>query len=475
MSGFRKVGGGRPSSPWWSGAPCLVSMPVDVPSGNGSALDGWSLADLPAGVLEAEVPALHQRLPHAVGNPTRASALRLPHPTDWKLEAAPPCVSNTQARLARCLPAGLHCLQSTTSSCSAIELRNTIADPKSIHPSIHDTKLHPSPPPGLASDIMSKSLVEISSKEQFDKTLKGSKIVVADFYADWCAPCKQIAPLYQTLAESLSRPNVVTFTKVNSDNNAALAQEYGVTALPTFLLFRDAKVTQKIQGANPAELKKVVQDLAAEVESLGEGSGGSSSGGGAWKGAEIPRGYSDISDQVEIRNCELLNADEDAGPVKVLFTESRPSALDKGKAAAKDKDWVQSGADDQLLLFVPFQGSVKLHTLQITSLPADDQDDITRPEVIRLYINRTQNMDFSEADETEPTQEITLKPENWNKDGTANVSLRYVKFQKTTTLVIYVERGTEGAEAVRIDRLKLIGEAGPKREMGKLQKVGEDE
>jgi len=78
MSGFRKVGGGRPSSPWWSGAPCLVSMPVDVPSGNGSALDGWSLADLPAGVLEAEVPALRQpsmeRLPHAVGNPTRASA-----------------------------------------------------------------------------------------------------------------------------------------------------------------------------------------------------------------------------------------------------------------------------------------------------------------------------------------------------------------------------------------------------------------
>ncbi len=95
--------------------------------------------------------------------------------------------------------------------------------------------------------------------------------------------------------------------------------------------------------------------------------------------------------------------------------------------------------------------------------------------MIRLYINRTKNMDFSEADETEPTQEITLKPENWNKDGTANVSLRYVKFQKTTTLVIYVERGTEGAEAVRIDRLKLIGEAGPKREMGKLQKVGEDE
>ncbi|UNI21013.1 Thioredoxin-like protein 1 [Purpureocillium takamizusanense] len=323
---------------------------------------------------------------------------------------------------------------------------------------------------------MSKSLVEISSKEQFDKTLKSSKIVVADFYANWCGPCKQIAPLYQTLAESLSRPSIVTFTKINSDDNPALAQEYSVTALPTFILFRDAKVTQKIQGANPAELKKVVQELAAEVESLGESSGSGGSVGAAWKGAEIPRGYSDISDQVEIRNCELLNADEDAGPVKVLLTDSRPTALNKEKAAAaKDKDWVQSGADDQLLLFIPFQSSVKLHTLQITSIPPDGQDDITRPEVIRLYINRTQNMDFAEADETEPTQEVTLKPEDWNKDGTTNISLRYVKFQKTTTLVVYVQRGVEGAEAVRIDRLKLIGEAGTKREMGKLQKVGEDE
>lgn len=84
-------------------------------------------------------------------------------------------------------------------------------------------------------------------------------------------------------------------------------------------------------------------------------------------------------------------------------------------------------------------------------------------------------MDFSEADDTEPTQAITLKPEDWNAQGTANISLRFVKFQKTTTLILYVQKGEDDAEAVRIDRIKLIGEAGTKREMGKLQKVGEDE
>lgn len=83
-------------------------------------------------------------------------------------------------------------------------------------------------------------------------------------------------------------------------------------------------------------------------------------------------------------------------------------------------------------------------------------------------------MDFSEADGTEPTQVVTLKPEDWNSQGTANISLRVVKFQNTTTLILYVQKGADGADAVRLDRIKFIGDAGTKREMGKLQKV-EDE
>ena len=95
--------------------------------------------------------------------------------------------------------------------------------------------------------------------------------------------------------------------------------------------------------------------------------------------------------------------------------------------------------------------------------------------MIHLYINRPQNIDFDEADELEPTQAISIDPAQWNAEGTASIPLRFVKFQKTTTLILYVQKGDGEAETVRLDRLKLIGEAGPKREMGKLQKVGEDE
>ena len=75
----------------------------------------------------------------------------------------------------------------------------------------------------------------------------------------------------------------------------------------------------------------------------------------------------------------------------------------------------------------------------------------------------------------DPTQEVTLSPNDWNANGTANISLRFVKFQKTTTLIIFVQKGDGEAETVRLDRIRFIGEAGPKREMGKLQKMEDEE
>lgn len=84
-------------------------------------------------------------------------------------------------------------------------------------------------------------------------------------------------------------------------------------------------------------------------------------------------------------------------------------------------------------------------------------------------------MDFAEADDSEPTQVINLGPGDWNDDGTANISLRFVKFQKTSTVILYVQQGDGEAEVVRLDRVRLIGEAGTKREMGNLQKAGDDE
>ncbi|EXM10886.1 Thioredoxin-like protein 1 [Fusarium odoratissimum] len=321
------------------------------------------------------------------------------------------------------------------------------------------------------------SVVTIDSKRHFDSVLKSSRIVIADFYADWSDSSNQIAPIYERFAKDVAQPNLITLVKVNSDNQPELSQEYKITDLPTFIVFADGKQVDQVQGADPQKLRDTLMKIPALATSLNEKTArenaGSASGGPSWKGMEAPRGYNDITDQIELRDLEVLNADESAGTVRVLFDGSKPSGLGNGKGTSKD--YVQSGADDQLLLYIPFQSIVKLHTLQLTSLPPKDDEDVMRPGNIHLYINRTHNLDFNEADDTEPTQAIEISPEDWNEEGTVSLSLRYVKFQKTSSLVIYVQQGEGDGETVRLDRVRLIGEAGAKREMGKLQKVGEDE
>ncbi|KAG4284852.1 hypothetical protein FPRO04_05234 [Fusarium proliferatum] len=321
------------------------------------------------------------------------------------------------------------------------------------------------------------SVVTIDSKRHFDSVLKSSRIVIADFYADWSDTSNQIAPIYERFAKDVAQPNLITLVKVNSDNQQELSQEYKITNPPTFIVFADGKQVDQVQGADPQKLRDTLMKIPALASSLNEKTArenaGSASGGPSWKGMEAPRGYNDITDQIELRDLEVLNADESAGTVRVLFDGSKPSGLGNGKGTSKD--YVQSGADDQLLLYIPFQSIVKLHTLQLTSLPPKDDEDVMRPGNIHLYINRTHNLDFNEADDTEPTQAIEISPEDWNEEGTVGLSLRYVKFQKTSSLVIYVQQGEGDGETVRLDRVRLVGEAGAKREMGKLQKVGEDE
>ncbi|KAI1058249.1 hypothetical protein LB506_000291 [Fusarium annulatum] len=321
------------------------------------------------------------------------------------------------------------------------------------------------------------SVVTIDSKRHFDSVLKSSRIVIADFYADWSDTSNQIAPIYERFAKDVAQPNLITLVKVNSDNQQELSQEYKITNPPTFIVFADGKQVDQVQGADPQKLRDTLMKIPALASSLNEKTArenaGLASGGPSWKGMEAPRGYNDITDQIELRDLEVLNADESAGTVRVLFDGSKPSGLGNGKGTSKD--YVQSGADDQLLLYIPFQSIVKLHTLQLTSLPPKDDEDVMRPGNIHLYINRTHNLDFNEADDTEPTQAIEISPEDWNEEGTVSLSLRYVKFQKTSSLVIYVQQGEGDGETVRLDRVRLVGEAGAKREMGKLQKVGEDE
>ena len=255
--------------------------------------------------------------------------------------------------------------------------------------------------------------------------------------------------------------------------------------IPTFLVFKGGNEVSRIQGANAKALSEAVKKLAAEAGGAGSGGfGESSSSSGTWHGAGLPRGYSDVTDQVDLQGLDLLNADSSFGGVRTLLREEQPSAIASGKSKAGSSDgktdWVESDTDEQLMLFIPFQATLKVHTIHITSIPSktsEDDDEIPmRPKTIKLYSNRAHNLGFEEADDIPATQTIELNEDSWDAStGTAKLELRFVKFQNITSLVLFIVDGDGDGEKVRVDRIRLIGESGSKRDMGKLEKIGDEQ
>ncbi|KAH6630524.1 thioredoxin-like protein [Chaetomium sp. MPI-SDFR-AT-0129] len=119
----------------------------------------------------------------------------------------------------------------------------------------------------------------IGSLAQWRQTLGSHSIVVADFYADWCGPCKMIAPTFESLATKYAKPNRIAFCKVDVDNQTEVAQQYGVSAMPTFLVLRNGSVIETIRGANPPALTAAVEK-AVKLAGPGAGSGAMFSGAG---------------------------------------------------------------------------------------------------------------------------------------------------------------------------------------------------
>ncbi|KAG9191341.1 hypothetical protein G6011_09429 [Alternaria panax] len=106
---------------------------------------------------------------------------------------------------------------------------------------------------------------EILAPLHFRTLLNGHTYMIADFYATWCPPCKQIAPIYNQLSTAHSSPGKFAFVKVNVDEQREIAGQYGVTAMPTFMVFKDGKKIEEIRGADVRALKGAVEKVAADL------------------------------------------------------------------------------------------------------------------------------------------------------------------------------------------------------------------
>ncbi|XP_033737716.1 thioredoxin-1-like [Pecten maximus] len=101
-------------------------------------------------------------------------------------------------------------------------------------------------------------VTKVANKQEFDAAINGSegKLVVVDFFATWCGPCKAISPRIEEFSKEFTN---VVFLKVDVDEAEDVAAEKGISAMPTFKFFKNGGEVGEVVGASEAKIKEAIE------------------------------------------------------------------------------------------------------------------------------------------------------------------------------------------------------------------------
>ncbi|MGL5348439.1 MAG: thioredoxin [Peptostreptococcaceae bacterium] len=95
-------------------------------------------------------------------------------------------------------------------------------------------------------------MARVINTSQFRGNVESSKgVVVVDFFATWCGPCKMLAPVFEALGEEMK--NEASFLKVDIDQSLEIAQKFNISTVPTMMIFKDGKPVESLVGFMPKE------------------------------------------------------------------------------------------------------------------------------------------------------------------------------------------------------------------------------
>ncbi|UYV69132.1 K02A2.6-like [Cordylochernes scorpioides] len=233
-----------------------------------------------------------------------------------------------------------------------------------------------------------------------------------------CGPCVRIAPKFEELSNLYASRAV--FLKVDVDKCQATAMTQGVTAMPTFIFYRNKTRADLLRGGDPTALEAKIKELLSSVPEEDVGEPG--------------QGNIDLAPMINKSASECLN-ESDEHPF-----------LD---CISGGEGYLESDVDEQLIISLGFIQPLKLHSIKFQG-PAD-----SGPKTVKLFINHPNTLDFDQGTSMEPTQLLELKPEDLSNNTI--IPLRFVKFQNVQNLQIVVLDNQKATETTRIDYLAIYG------------------
>jgi len=259
------------------------------------------------------------------------------------------------------------------------------------------------------------------------------RLMVVDFFATWCGPCSAIAPVFAEL--SVKYASGADFLKVNFDELKELAVASGVTALPTFILYRSGVKVAELAGANAVKLEQLIKKhlgAAADADEV----------------LKIPAGQTDLTEFIDQAHGTCLNQLSDHPWTNILNKEQA--------------QYLESDCDPQLLIYIPFRQNVKINSVCFVS-----PDNGQGPRSVKFYVNNP-HMDFNSVDSA-ITQELQLAPTDLKEDSLT--PLKFLKFQNVASLTIFVEDNQGDEDTTIISRLRLIGMPHDASDMSQFKRV----
>ena len=107
--------------------------------------------------------------------------------------------------------------------------------------------------------MAASELIKYLNDDNFESEVSQG-VVLVDFYADWCGPCRMIAPIVEELAQEMT--GKVTVAKLDTDQAVNVAAKYEVTSIPTLILFKDGQVAKRVVGLKDLDaLRKIVTEV----------------------------------------------------------------------------------------------------------------------------------------------------------------------------------------------------------------------
>lgn len=105
--------------------------------------------------------------------------------------------------------------------------------------------------------MASEKVIELTKSNFDSEVINSTKLTLVDFWAEWCGPCRMVAPIIDELAEEYD--GKITVGKVNVDKEKELAMNYKIMSIPTIMLFKDGKVIERVVGArSKSEFKELI-------------------------------------------------------------------------------------------------------------------------------------------------------------------------------------------------------------------------